>query len=249
MGLSARKRLSIGPATVHMSASKYGPSSSMSVGTKNRKKGQVNVTYNSKRGLTVSLYGTGIKWKSTKKGMGKTGLTKAQISDRAKSNRLKKENQSKSNKYQKEREARLKLSADVKAKESEIYSFVVDKLSVAGNEIDNFIGKEDEKISKLKDNNLATAELCEEVFSKIIVKIEKICKKEISIKVPERFLTEKGTGYSNTISIHEINLNLNDFFGFELDLCKIDTDRNRVLVDEPKFLGYFYDRYSQGRGS
>lgn len=83
-GLSARKRVRMGVGTLNLSASKRnGIGSSVSFGTNNRKKGAMNVTWNSKRGLTVSIYGTGVRYTSSQKGKGKTGKTRDQIKKEA----------------------------------------------------------------------------------------------------------------------------------------------------------------------
>lgn len=119
--VSWRKRVSHkSGATLNLSASRRnGLGSSFAFGTRNKKKGQVNVTYNLKRGWTVSIYGTGIRYQSSQKGKGKTGKTREQIQREAKAKRDKaeKERAAKLEKRRKSAEdAARKKAADEKSK-------------------------------------------------------------------------------------------------------------------------------------
>ena len=71
---------------LNLHGSKKGLGASYSLHTK-KKKGQMAVTWNSKRGFTLSIHGTGLRWQSSQKGKGKTGKTREQISADAKRNR------------------------------------------------------------------------------------------------------------------------------------------------------------------
>ena len=71
---------------LNLHGSKKGLGASYSLHTK-KKKGQMAVTWNSKRGFTLSIHGTGLRWQSSQKGKGKTGKTREQISADAKRDR------------------------------------------------------------------------------------------------------------------------------------------------------------------
>ena len=82
-----RKRISNGKGfRLNLHGSKKGLGASYSLHTK-KKKGQMAMTWNSKRGFTLSIHGTGLRWQSSQKGKGKTGKTREQISADAKRNR------------------------------------------------------------------------------------------------------------------------------------------------------------------
>ena len=75
-----RKRISNGKGLrLNLHGSKKGLGASYSLHSK-KKKGQAAVTWNSKRGFTLSIHGTGLRWQSSQKGKGKTGKTREQIS-------------------------------------------------------------------------------------------------------------------------------------------------------------------------
>ena len=82
-----RKRISNGKGfRLNLHGSKKGLGASYSLHTK-KKKGQMAMTWNSKRGFTLSIHGTGLRWQSSQKGKGKTVKTREQISADAKRNR------------------------------------------------------------------------------------------------------------------------------------------------------------------
>lgn len=114
MGLRVQKRKRVG--LLNINTSKSGVSTSFS--TRNRKKGALNVTFNPKYGMTLSLYGTGIAWRSrsTKsKRLKRERLQKARDKDKLQQEKLKlRQRKQRDLEFQKARETekRAKLKKD-----------------------------------------------------------------------------------------------------------------------------------------
>lgn len=208
MGLSARKRVRLGPIILNTSASSRGPSSSLSLGTQNRKKGQLNVTYNSKRGLTLSLYGTGVKWKSTTKGGGKTGLTKSQISANSKRKaslrKAEKDRRDSARKAEMEANKIIKLTAKAEAKKDSVVASIIRKINTArGNIIEGL----DIDIDELKMKNvdpIRKVELIEKYWAGKNLKISKLCEKKISGALSSEVFSEFDFNSVNACLIEEL---------------------------------------------
>jgi hypothetical protein len=209
MGLSARKRVRLGPIILNTSASSRGPSSSLSLGTQNRKKGQLNVTYNSKRGLTLSLYGTGVKWKSTTKGGGKTGLTKSQISANSKRKaslrKAEKDRRDSARKAEMEANKIIKLTAKAEAKKDSVVASIIRKINTArGNIIEGL----DIDIDELKMKNvdpIRKVELIEKYWAGKNLKIRKLCEKKISGALSSEVFSEFDFNSVNACLIEELD--------------------------------------------
>ena len=259
MGLTARKRVKLGgPFTLNASASKRnGVGASLSIGTNRRKKGALNVTYNSRGKTTISLYGTGIRWTSEKKGKGKTGKTRKQISadadrkrrerewdkrERARVRERKREQKAREKaaarrQREKEREARAAQRERAKRQREQARA---NKLEAslqkkAGDLAVKFANKLDsirEKVSKpideiIASQELTTTEKIQKTWDNFPALVANNCKKPLTLSIPEALI---GTG--------RVEGHLSGILDYHSNLITVDEKLRKASIETKKLINF-----------
>lgn len=259
MGLTARKRVKLGgPFTLNASASKRnGVGASLSIGTNRRKKGALNVTYNSRGKTTISLYGTGIRWTSEKKGKGKTGKTRKQISsdadrkrrerewdkrERAKGRERKREQKARekaaarrqreeereAREAQREREKRQREQARANKLEASLQKKTGDLAVKFANKLDSIR----EKVSKPVDEiiasqELATTEKIQKTWDNFPALVGKNCKKPLTFSIPETLI---GTG--------RVEGHLSGMLDYHSNLITVDKTLRKASIETEELINF-----------
>ena len=259
MGLTARKRVKLGgPFTLNASASKRnGVGASLSIGTNRRKKGALNVTYNSRGKTTISLYGTGIRWTSEKKGKGKTGKTRKQISvdadrkrrerewdkrERAEERERKREQKARekaaarrqreeereARAAQREREKRQREQARANKLEASLQKKTADLAVKFANKLDSIR----EKVSKPVDEIIASQELVitEEIqntWDNFPALVGKNCKKPLTFSIPETLI---GTG--------RVEGHLSGMLDYHSNLITVDKTLRKASIETEELINF-----------